>query len=88
MDDNGANIIRVSFELGNLLGSVIVVDSKLEVIATNYYPVLSRDKTAGSDGDISRLEGFDDSLWKTLEYNWRSVFRIRSLRTCVSNDQI
>lgn len=67
MDDNGANVIRVGFELGNLLGSIIVVNSKLEVIATDYYPVLSRDETAGSDGDISRFECFDDSLWKLLE---------------------
>lgn len=32
MDDNGADIIWVSFKGGNFLGGIVVVDSDLEVI--------------------------------------------------------
>ena len=32
MDDNGTDVVRVSFEGGDFLRSVVVVDSDLEVI--------------------------------------------------------
>lgn len=62
MDDNGADVVRVGFELGDLFRGVVVVDSDLEIVGPADDPILASNEAAGSDGDISELEGFDDGL--------------------------
>lgn len=46
----------------DLLGGVVVVDTKLEVIGAADNPVLPRNKSTGTNGDIGEFEGFDDRL--------------------------
>ena len=62
MNDDGANVVGVGFELGDLLGGVVVVDSDLEIVGPADNPVLASNETASSYGDIGQLEGFDNSL--------------------------
>ena len=62
MNDNGADIVRMSFEGGNLLGGVVVVDAKLEIVRTAYYPVLAGNETACSYRDVGEFESFNDGL--------------------------
>lgn len=62
MNGNGADVVGVSLEGGDLLGRVVVVDSKLEIIGAANDPVLSRDEATGADGNIGELEGLDDLL--------------------------
>lgn len=62
MYDNGANVVRMSFEGGDLLGSIVIVDSNLEVIRAADDPVLAGDKSTSSNGDIGELECLDDRL--------------------------
>ena len=62
MNDNGANIVRVGFERGDLLGGIVVVDTDLEVIRTAHDPILAGDETPRSYGDIGELETFYNRL--------------------------
>ena len=62
VDGDSSDVVRVSFEGGNLLGSVVVVNTQLEVIGTTDNPVLSRDESTGSDGNIGKLKGLDNLL--------------------------
>lgn len=62
MNDNGTDVIRVSFEGGDLLRSIVVVDTDLEIIGTAHNPVLAGNEAACSYGDIGELEGFDNCL--------------------------
>lgn len=59
---DGTNVIRMRLKRGNLLGGVVIVDAKLEVIGTADNPVLASDETTGSYRDIGEFEGFDDRL--------------------------
>jgi hypothetical protein len=63
VDYNTANVVGVRFEGGDLLGRIVVVDAKLEVIATANDPIFAGDEAAGADGDVCEFEGFDDLLW-------------------------
>ena len=60
VNDNGANVIGMRFKRRDLFAGVVVVDSKLEVITATDNPILPRDESAGSNGDICELEGLDD----------------------------
>lgn len=62
MNDDSADIVGMSFKSSYLFGSVVVVDSKVEVIGTDDKPVLSGDKTTGSYRDIGNFERLDDIL--------------------------
>lgn len=62
VNDDGANVVGVGFELGDLLGGVVVVDSDLEIVGPADNPVLASNETASSYGDIGKLEGFDNGL--------------------------
>lgn len=62
MNGDRANIIRVSFEGGDLLGGIVVVDTELEVIRAANNPVLARNESTGTNRDIGKLECFDDRL--------------------------
>lgn len=62
MNDDGANVVRVSFEGGNLLGSVVIVYSQLEVIRTANNPVLAGNEAARPYWDICKLKGLDYCL--------------------------
>ena len=62
MYNNGANVIRVSFELSDLFGCVVVVDSDLEIIGPTDDPILASDEATSSYRDVGELEGFDDCL--------------------------
>lgn len=62
MDGNGTNVVRVSFEGGDLLGGVIVIDAELEVVRAADNPVLARDESTGTDRNIGKLKCFDDGL--------------------------
>ena len=62
VDDDGADVVGVRLEGGDLLRGVVVVHAELEVIAATHDPVLARDEAAGADGDIGELEGLDDCL--------------------------
>jgi hypothetical protein len=70
MDGNGTDIIRVCFERRDFFGSVVIVDTELEVIRTAYNPVLPRNESTGTDGDIGEFECFDDRL-ECTEVRWR-----------------
>ena len=52
----------MSFEGGDLFGGVVIVDTELEVIRTADNPVLPRNESTGTNGDIGEFEGFDDRL--------------------------
>ena len=62
MDGNGANVIGMRLESGDLLAGVVVVDAQLKVIAATHDPILPGNEAAGSDGNIGELEGLDDLL--------------------------
>ena len=62
MNDDCANVIRVSLERCDLLRGVIVVYSQLEVIGAADNPVLARNETSSSNRDIGELECLDDCL--------------------------
>lgn len=62
MYDNGADVVRVSFEGGDLFGGIVIVDSDLEIIGAADDPILAGDEAASSYGDIGELEGLDDCL--------------------------
>ncbi|PIA93759.1 hypothetical protein CB0940_04145 [Cercospora beticola] len=62
MNDDGSDVVGVCFEAGDLLGSVVVVDSELEVIAAAYYPVLSCDEATCSHRHIGQFERLYDRL--------------------------
>lgn len=56
------NVVGMSLEAGYLLGGVVVVDTKLEIVGTADYPVLARDEAASADRDVGELEGLDNCL--------------------------
>lgn len=62
MHDNRADIVRVGFERRDLLRGVVVEHTEMKVVGTDYEPILSGDKATGAHGDISNLEGLDESL--------------------------
>lgn len=62
VDGNRTNVIGVCFERGDFFGSVIVVDTELEVIGAANNPVLPRNESTSADGDIGEFERFDDRL--------------------------
>lgn len=68
MNGNGTDVIRVSFEGGNLLGGVIVIDAELEVVRTADNPVLARNESTGTNRNIGKLECFDDGLRKECQF--------------------
>lgn len=57
-----SDVIRMCLEGSDLLGSVVVIDSELEVIATANNPILARDEATCSDRDIGQFESLDDRL--------------------------
>ena len=73
MDNNGANVVRVCFERGYLFGSIVIVDTNLEVIGTTDYPVLAGYESASSYRDIGEFKGFDNGL---RTFSTRSIVRI------------
>lgn len=62
MNGNCADIVRVSFEAGDLLRCIVVVYSKLEVVGAADEEVLARDEATGSHRDIGYFEALDDLL--------------------------
>lgn len=62
VNSNGSDVVRVGFEGGDFLRSVVIVDSHLEVIGTADNPVLASNKATGTNGDIGELEGLYDLL--------------------------
>lgn len=62
MDHNSTNVIRVSLECCDLLGCVVIIDAKVEVIGAAYNPVLPSDEAASANRDICEFEGFDNCL--------------------------
>jgi hypothetical protein len=53
----------VCFEGGDLFGGIVVVDTELEVIRTANNPVLPRNESTGTNGDIGEFKRLDDGLW-------------------------
>lgn len=62
MHDNGTDVVRMRFEGSDLFAGIVVVDAQLKVVAAAYYPVLAGYESASANGDIGKLEGFDDRL--------------------------
>lgn len=62
MNDNGTDVVGMSFEGCNFLGGIIVVDSNLEIIGAAHNPILAGNKSTCSYGNICELEGFDNCL--------------------------
>ena len=62
MDDDGSNVIRMSFELVNSLKSVVVENPDLHVIGTRHDPALPRDELGCTDRKITDLKRFDKKL--------------------------
>lgn len=62
VNGNGADVVGMRLERGDLFGRVVVVDSHLEVIGTANNPVLPCDEPAGTNGDIGEFESLDDLL--------------------------
>ncbi len=60
--NDGADVVRVRLEGGDLLRGVVVVYAQLEVVGSADDPVLARYKATRAHGDIGQLEGFDDRL--------------------------
>lgn len=85
MYDDGADIIRVSFEGGDLFRGIVVVDSNLEVVGSADNPVLPRNKSASSYRYIGEFEGLDNGLQK---HQHLRVPRVAEGRTCDSYDQM
>ena len=56
MNHNGADVIGVGFEGGDLLRGIVVVYSELEVIAAADNPVLARNEATRSYRDICKFE--------------------------------
>jgi hypothetical protein len=52
----------------DLLRSVVVIDSYLEIVRATNNPVLARDEPPSSDWDIGKLEGLDDCLEELVEF--------------------
>lgn len=46
----------------DFFGGIVIVDAELKVIGTADNPVLPRNESTGTNGDIGELEGFDDGL--------------------------
>ena len=62
MDDNSADIVRVSFEGGDFLRGIVIVDTDLKIIRTAHDPILAGDEPPCSHGDIGELESLDNRL--------------------------
>ena len=62
MDNNGANVVGVGFEGGDLLGGVVVVDADLEVIRATDDPILAGNEAPCTNGYIGKFECFDYGL--------------------------
>lgn len=62
MDNNGADIVRMGFEGGDLLRGVVIVNSNLEIIGSADDPILPGDEATCPYGDIGKFERFDDRL--------------------------
>jgi len=62
MNNDGANIVGVSFELVNSLESVVVENSDLHVVGTRYNPALPGDELGCTDWKVTDFEGFDEKL--------------------------
>ena len=86
MDGDGSDVVGVRFEGGDLLGGVVVVDTELEVIRPANNPVLPRNESTGTNGDIGELEGFDYRLEGPCELH--STQLTMQNHTCVSYDQM
>ena len=71
MHSDGANVVRMRFKRRNFLRGVVVVYSQLKIIGAANDPILSRNETSGSDGDICEFEGFDNRLDKKSIRNER-----------------
>lgn len=62
MNDYSSDIVRMSFEGGDFLRSVVIVYTDLEIIGTANDPVLAGDESAGSHRDVGEFKGLDNSL--------------------------
>lgn len=62
MDDDSTYVIRVSLELRDLFRGIVVVDTKLKIIAADNYPVLPGNKSSSSNRNICCFECFDNGL--------------------------
>ena len=70
MNDNSADVVRVSFERGDFLRGIVVVDADLEVIGTAHDPILAGDETPCSYGNIGELKGFNNGLRMSALARW------------------
>lgn len=68
VNDNGANVIRMSFEGGDFLGGIVVIDSYLEIVGAADDPILASNKAPRTDRDICKLERLDNSLGLVRPY--------------------
>lgn len=84
MNNDGSDIVRMSFEGGDLFGGIVIVNSQLEVIGAANNPVLTCNKTTSADRYICKLKGLDNCL-VNYEYN---VMQALGIHTCVSYDQM
>ena len=62
VDGDDTDIVGVSFEGGDFLGCVVVVDTDLKVVGTADDPVLASNESTSADGDVGEFEGLDDLL--------------------------
>ena len=62
MDNNGADVVRMSFERGDFLRGIIIIDADLEIIGSTNNPILAGDKSPCSNGNIGELESLDNRL--------------------------
>ena len=62
MDDDSADVVRVSFEGRDFLRGVVIVNADLKVVRTTDDPILAGDESPCSYGDIGELKGLDNCL--------------------------
>lgn len=62
VDGDDTDVVGVSFEGGDFLGCVVVVDTDLKVVGTADDPVLASNESTCADRDVGELERFNDLL--------------------------
>jgi hypothetical protein len=84
VDDDASDVIWMSFERGDLLRGVVIVDSQLKVIRATDDPVLPSNKATSANRYIGEFEGFDNGLLDSVLGFTIATFML----TCVSYDQM
>ena len=59
MHGQTSNIVRMSFECGDLLVCVVVEDAKLEVVGPSNEPILARNEAHTANRNLSNFKSFD-----------------------------